>query len=152
MNRKQQQIEICKALLNPDSRVHYDFINDNEIAVTINGTNCFVFHKKECVFDVSKMIQSAFIKEHFCEDISDVEIKQTETMFFRNGRMIKKYKGSYFNIYIDSKISKPFEGFRFFANSSLSRVLVKDDFDMIVGLFLPIKFKEETEAETNGNN
>lgn len=55
MNKKQIQIEVCKALLDVNGRCCGGFISENEFAVTTDGFKAYVFHKDECIFDIEKV-------------------------------------------------------------------------------------------------
>lgn len=142
MNRNQLQIEICKALLSPLKRCAAAFINEDEIAITTDGFTAFVFTKKEFIFDISKVKFSETVKEAFDNHEADVEIKKTNSAFYSNGKIVEKYTGENLVVYVDAKVAKIFKDYRFYASSSVSRILVKDSFDHIIGLFLPLKFNE----------
>lgn len=149
MNREQIQLAVCKELLNPSRRCAGVFINDDEFAITTNGFTGFVFSKNECVFDISKVRISESLKPFFVELETDVEIKKTGHLFYRGSKQVlAKYTGGNLEVYIDTKVEKTFEGYHFFASSNLGRVLAKDNFNRIVGLFLPVRFNE-SEATNN---
>ena len=149
MNRKQIQLNICKELLNPSSRCAGVFINEDEFAITTNGFTGYIFPKNECVFDISKIRISKQLKPHFVELETDVEIKKTNYLYkTRQNKVIEKYVGKDFEVYVDTKLAKPFEGYRFFCSSSKGRILVKDNFDRSLGIFLPVRF-DESEVTTN---
>lgn len=46
MNFKKMQIDVCKAMLNPDSRVAVGEVGDNYIAVTTDNVTAYVFQKR----------------------------------------------------------------------------------------------------------
>lgn len=151
MNRNQLQLEVCKALLDPlKRRCGGAFINEDEFAVTTDGFTAFVFHKSECVFDISKVRINEGVKKAFERHEADIEIKKTKHLFYGDNKVIEKYTGENLVVYVDAKVAKTFEGYgcRFFASSSTSRILVKDSFDRLLGLFLPVKF-DESEVTKN---
>ena len=147
MNKKQLQLAVCKALVNA-SRCTGAFINEDEFAVTTDGFTAFVFAKNECVFDISKVKISEGVKKAFEGQEADVEIKKTKYLFYGDNRVVEKYTGENLVVYADAKVAKIFEGYRFYASSSTGRVLVKDEFDRLLGLFLPVRF-DESEVKTN---
>ena len=148
MNRKQLQLAVCRELLNASRHCAGAFINDDEFAITTDGFTAFVFAKNECVFDITKVKIQNGLKPYFEEQEADVEIKKTNQFFYSNNRLLKKYTGENFAVYVDEKVAKTFDGYRFYASSSSGRILVKDNFDRLLGLFLPVKF-DESEVTKN---
>lgn len=148
MNRKEIQIAVCKALLDSSKHCAGVFINEDDFAITTDGFTAFVFDKKECVFDISKIKIMEALKPIFQELETDVELKKANCMFCFRGKTLEKYTGENLVVYVDSKVAKPFKGYRFFASSNTKRILVKDQFDRLLGIFLPVKF-DESEAEKN---
>ena len=142
MNRNQLQLEVCKALLNPLKRCAGAFINEDEFAITTDGFTAFVIPKNECIFDITKVKNFDGIKQ-VCEDKeTDVEIKKTKQLFYGENRIIEKYIGENLVVYADSKVGKIFGGYRFYASSREGRILVKDSFNRLIGLFFPVKYDE----------
>lgn len=142
MNRKQIQIEVCKALLDTNKRCSGCFINETEFAVTTDGFSAYVLHKSECIFDIER-VKTANFKPLFEPNEKDEELQTTKKLFVLGDKTVKKFKTENADIYVDMKILKPFEGFHFYGFSSVGRVIVKDDFGRLVGLFLPVRFSEE---------
>lgn len=142
MNKKQIQIEVCKALLDFNRRCCGGYLNEEEFAVTTDGFSAFVFHKNECIFDIEKIRKMDF-KNLFSDNEEDEEMKPTNELFKVDNRTVEKYKTETNEIYVFADVSKPFKGFHFFTASSQSRILVKDDFGRLVGLFLPMKFSDK---------
>ncbi len=142
MNRKQMQIEVCKALLDFNKRCCGGFISENEFAVTTDGFKVYVFHKDECIFDIEK-VRKFELKNLFAPDEKDEEMKLTNRFFKVGERIVEKYETENAEIYVFADVSKQFKGFHFYGASSQKRILVKDDFGRLVGLFLPMKFNEE---------
>lgn len=145
MNRKQIQLKVCKELLDPSRNCAGVFINEEEFAITTDGFTAYVFDIRDCIFDISKVPCKNNLKSYFDEKKTDVEILKTGLMFSKKGQLVEKYKSENFAVYIDSKIAKPYEGYHFFASSEKGRILVKDDFGRLLGLFLPLNFKESEE-------
>lgn len=139
MNRKQLQIEVCKALLDVNSRVIASELNENEIAVTTTGHDAFVFDIKEVIFDVSKIRKTETLKNALADHDKDELVKPTGEMFKQHGEVIEKLKGENIEIYVKSTIMKKFNGYQFTANAPLGRILAKDEFGRLIGCFLPIR-------------
>lgn len=148
MNRSQIQLKVCKAMLDPFARCSCAFINEDEIAITTDGFTAFVFYKSECVFDISKLKISEGVKKAFEEHEADVQIKKTKQLFYSHDKVIEKYTGENLVVYVDAKFAKIFEGNSFYASSRTSRILVKDNFGRLLGLFLPVIF-DESEVTKN---
>lgn len=142
MNRKQIQLKVCKAMLDPFARCSCAFINEDEIAITTDGFTAFVFYKSECIFDVSKLETSEGVKKAFEKHEADVLIKKTKQLFYSNNKVIEKYTGENLVVYVDAKFAKIFEGNSFYTSSRTDRILVKDNFGRLIGLFLPVRFDE----------
>ena len=142
MNKKQIQIEVCKALLDVNGRCCGGFISENEFAVTTDGFKAYVFHKDECIFDIEKVKKMEF-KNLFASDEKDEEMKLTNKLFKVGERTVEKYETENTEIYVYADVSKHFKGFHFYGASSQTRILVKDDFERLVGLFLPMRFNEK---------
>ena len=142
MNRKQLQLSVCKALLDRNKRCCGTFINDEEFAFTFDGFSAFVFHKDECIFDVSKVRKFETLKMLLQGDEKDIEIKPTKEMFLVNNRVIEKYASddATLEVFVYADISKFFKEFHFYAYTPHERILVKDDFGRLVGLFLPMRY------------
>ena len=141
MNRKQIQIEVCKAFLNPNNRVAYSEINAHEIAVTATGFDAFVFDKNEIIFDVSKIRKIETLKSVLADCDTDEPIKPTGEMFKENGKLIAKLTSESFELFADSTLMGKFSEYQLFANSPTERILAKDRFGRLVGCFLPYKMR-----------
>lgn len=144
MNKKQIQISVCKALLDCNSRCCGDFINKNDFAVTVDGIAAYVFSASECVFDIAKIRKVAFTN-FLAENENDKEMKQTNEFFVVDNRVIEKYVTETAEIYARADVTKQFKGFRFFASDCKSRIIVKDDFGRLVGMFMPYKYNKAGE-------
>lgn len=143
MNIKQLQMTVCKALIE-GKRCSGCFINENEFAVTVDGFTANCFPVTSCVFDIAKVALFETLKPLFEDNDKDVELKQSKKLFYSNGEILEKYVGENLEVYVRQNIAKTYKGFRFFANSPLGRVLVKDEFGRAVGLFLPVIYTEPT--------
>ena len=144
MNRKQTQLEVCKALLDKSKTCRGHKINEKEIAVTVDGFTAYVFDITECVFDTTKLLSMPNIKDFLSENAKDIEITKSKKLFESNGRIIEKYIGEGIELYAFADNTKHFKGLHLFANSPLSRVIARDDFGSAIGLFLPVRYAEKT--------
>jgi hypothetical protein len=145
MNRKQLQLEVCKALLDSNKRCYGAAINEKEFAVTTTGYDVFIFDVNECIFDISK-IRTSDVLAKVCEDNEKDEcIRKTGHLFADHGKIIEKYENEKIIVYVNSEFSKKFfqSGVDFFANSSEGRILVKDQLGRKIGAFLPMRFDEK---------
>ena len=143
MNRKQLQLEVCKALLNPDCRVFAQKLNDNEYAITTTGYDVVVFDEKEIIFDVSKIRETDVFKNILVEADNDEELKKLPLLYKDSSRTVAKCKAESFEIYFYTNVAKKFDGYTLYANSEHGRILAKDRLGRIVGAFLPIVFHKE---------
>lgn len=139
MNRKQLQIEVCKAMLDTNIRIAASELNENEIAVTTTGFDAVVFDKGEIIFDVSKIKKIETLKAVLDDHEKDEPIKPTGEMFKESGLIFEKLKGETLEVYVNNTLLKKFSGYQFHANSPTGRVLAKDEFGRLVGCFLPIR-------------
>lgn len=140
LNRKQLQLNVCRAIMDSDRRCHYCEVDDNVIAVTIDGYVAYIFDKNECVFNFEKITKAPGLKCFFEDFENDVEINSTDELYNVGGGLIaEKYKGNDFEILVNTEIAKQFKDCKLYANGGRSRILVKDYFDRVVGSFLPMK-------------
>ena len=139
MNRKQLQIEVCKAMLDTNSRVSTSELNEHEIAVTTTGYDAFVFDKNEIIFDISKTRTMEVLKMVLADSDNDEIVKPTGEMFKDNGKIIEKLESENVETYVDVTFTKKYNGFQLMTNSSTNRILVKDEFGRLVGCFLPVR-------------
>ena len=147
MNRKQLQLEVCKALLDVNSRVIASELNEHEIAVTTTGFDAVVFNKNEIIFDVSKIEKTDVLKGVLADSDKDEVIKPTKELYNDNGKIVEKYKGENIEIYFYASVSKKFKEYELYANSKLGRILAKDQLGRVVGAFLPIRFNMKKDVE-----
>lgn len=150
MKRRQLQIEVCKALLDSTNnrRCYCSRLNEKEIAITTTGFDAFIFNVDECVFDISRITEHKALSTVCEEHEKDIKISKTTEMFVSlGGKIIEKYKGENLVVYVDSALSKKFNGSgaEFFAHSPRERILVKDMFGRKIGAFLPLNIRDEKE-------
>lgn len=147
MNRKQMQLEVCKALLDSSKRLYGKEINEREFVVTTTGYDAFIFDKAECIFNPVLIERHDGLSELCKEHDDDVIITETGKMFFGRSRTYKEFRRDNLFVYVDVKFANKFKGLNFYAHHPLERILVKDHFGRKIGLFLPVKFngrKDET--------
>ena len=147
MNRKQLQLEVCKALLDVNNRVFASELNEHEIAVTTTGFDVVVFDKNEIVFDASKIRKTETLKKVLSDSDTDEPIKSAKELFKSDDKIYEKYKGENIEIYVNASIAKKFNGFVLFANSEHGRILAKDQLGRTVGAFLPVKYDKKKDVK-----
>lgn len=143
MNRKRLQLDVCRAILENNGRCRACKITDTEIAITIDGYSAYVFDVKECVFDINKIPEAEGIKTLLLPTEEDTEIVPSCELYNLNGKMVQKYTGEKFEIFIDTKILRDFKDFGLYASNPQSRVLVTDNFNRVIGVVLPVRFNVE---------
>lgn len=141
MNKEKIQLEVCKAMLNPEARVYGFDINENEFAVTTDGYKCFVFSNSEIIFDKNKIVYRDF-SAIFKDNEKDVVLERTKKMYKINGKTIIEYKCGEKSVFADAQQAKEFSDFNLYTNNSLNRVIAKDYFGKIVGIFMPMRVTE----------
>ena len=140
MNFKKLQIDVCKAMLNPDSRVAIGEIDDNYIAVTTDNVTAYVFSKKECIFNPEKIERNVDMSEMFkCRD-DDKLLKRTLDMqaYFSRYNAVK-FVADDLEVWIKEKYANDFEGCSFYAYAPLNRVLIKAPTGLLIALVMPIR-------------
>ena len=146
MNKKQIQMQICKALIDADRRLCKAKINDDEVMITTDGFSAFVLFEKECVFDLSKIPEKDGIAKYMQTDETDEEVFVTNKKFVSaNDVVVGKLKGENHTVYANEKFIKVFGRYHLFANKSNSRIVAKNEFGMAVGMFCPMRFNEDEE-------
>ena len=144
MNKKQIQLLICKGMANGDSRLCKAKYGDNEVMISTDGCSAFILFENECIFDLNKiptkkeLIRTVDIKEF-------EEIKITNRRFVERGLNIVEFKGATKTIYALDKFVKMFDGNQFYTDGCF--VVVKDDWGATIGMFCPMRFKEEGEPD-----
>lgn len=137
-NRKQTQLDVCRAILDGNRRCSMCELNDNEIAVTVDGYTAYVFEKNECVFDIEKIAKAQGIKAHFEDVDNDTEIKPSGEIFKVGEKLVERYIGENLELLVDRKVAEKFQGLNLYANNNRGRILAKDFFGRIIALFLPM--------------
>ena len=138
INRKQTQLDVCRAILEGNRRCSMCELNDNEIAVTVDGYTAYVFNKNECVFDTEKISKTQGLKTFFDDVENDTEIKPTGELFKVGENLAEKYIGENLEMIVNDEIAKKFKDLRLYANNERGRILAKDCFGRIIALFLPM--------------
>jgi hypothetical protein len=150
MNRKQIQTNLFKAMLDGKNTVLMEEINENDVAFTYDGYELFVMDKSQMIVDLSKIKQTSGFKEYFVKDENDVSVffngnlKSSLTNFKPETVELesssKKEDDKAFKVYAQAKLYRNFSDCTLKANSPTSRILAYDDFDNLIGLFLPLKY------------
>lgn len=143
MNKKKLMLNVCKSMLDGNKRLYGCFINPSEFAVTTTGHNLYIFNAKECVFDIAKIHTSDELCKVCNDDEKDEQITKTKKVYECRGKTLDEYKGENFTLYADRAVTSIFKDYSFFANGATSRVLVKDCFGRLVGVFLPVLMTEK---------
>lgn len=152
-NRKQTQLDVCRAILDGNRRCSMCELNENEIAVTVDGYMAYVFYKDECVFDVNKIAKIQELKKYFEDVDNDTEIKPSGEIFKVGEKLVEKYIGENIELLVNRKIAEKFQGLNLYANDNRGRILAKDFFGRIIAIFLPMspdsisRYKKPTGGE-----
>ena len=146
MNKKQIQLLICKGMANGDSRLAKAKFRDNEVIISTDGCSAFVLFEDECIFDLNKIPTKKEIVTAVMTDKLE-EVKVTNKRFVERGLSIAKLQGHSSTVYAMEKFIKMFDGNQFFFNIDGNVVVVKDDWGATIGMFCPMRFKEEGEPD-----
>lgn len=134
------QIDVCKAMLNPDSRVAVGEIDDNYIAVTTDNVTAYVFSKKECIFNPEKIERKVDMSEIFEWRDDDKLLERTLDMqAYLSGYNTVKFVADGLEVWIKEKYANDFAGCRFYAYAPLNRVLIKAPTGLLIALVMPIR-------------
>lgn len=146
MNRKTEQLNVCKAMLDSSRSVAYCELSDNMIAVTPDGFSCYVFSKKELIFDLTKLKKADF-SEYFERNEKQEHLTYTgiamECGFKRD--MLVKLKGKSFVTYARKSLFDKFKRYNLYSESPCGAIIAKDDLGQQVGLFLPVRNPRQDE-------
>lgn len=142
MNRKQIQLEVCKAMLDTNRRLCKATLEDNGVMITTDGYQAFIFNEKECIFDLSKIPERSGISSSIKDDESDEELRITNKRFIVNDKTVAELKSDSYTVYANVKLLNNFKGYHLYTNKDKTRVVVKDDFGIIVGMFCVMRFRE----------
>lgn len=120
MNRKTEQLNICKSMLDSSRSVAYCELSDDIIAVTPDGFSCYVFSKNELIFDLTKLKKFDF-SEQLKENERQEQLAYTgitmECGFQRD--MLVKLKGKSFVAYARKSLFDKFKKLTYFLNRRL---------------------------------
>lgn len=148
INKKQIQKEICNAMLDGNSRLIGAEIENNAIAVTVDGFVAYILQKNECIFDISKIraiSDRASFLEVFKENEKDklLTITPLEAVLSSFGELktIRRLTCEDFDCFVDVRLLKRLKGGKFYGYGSLNRILVKDDFDCPIGVVMPTRYE-----------
>ncbi len=146
MNRKTEQLNVCKAMLNSSQSVAYCELSDDIIAVTADGFSCYVLSKKELIFDLSNL-KTADFSSYFEENEKQEPLTYTgitmECGFQRD--MLVELKGKSFVTYARKSHFNKFKGYNLYSESPCDAIIAKDDLGQQVGLFLPVRNPRQDE-------
>lgn len=146
MNRKAEQLNVCKAMLDSSRSVAYCELPNDTIAVTTDGFSCYVFTKKELIFDLTKL-KAANFSAYFEENAKHEPLTYTgvtiECGIQRD--MLVKLKGKSFVTYARKSLFNKFKGYNLLSESPSDAIIAKDDLGQQVGLFLPVHNSERDE-------
>lgn len=141
MNYNTMQKKMFNKLLS-GARVCYLDNGDGEIGLT-DGYVMYIIPKKELAISAEKMSAIENHSDLFEEKQEDCRVTPTGNMKSLRDGVAVQYKCDRFEIWMNEKFLKEFQGCDFFANSPLSRVLVKTKFDKKVGVIMPIRIGRE---------
>lgn len=149
MNKKQMQIDICKAMLDKNRTLCAGVLDDGMCAVTVDGVYAYVFDRNEIVFDFSK-IRKVNFTEIVSRDKSDIKLMPTgryRTSGLLHTKLFAELSGEEFNVYVDNNVIKKFESCVFIGKSESSRILALDSFGNVCGVFMPAIRPQQVEKE-----
>ena len=125
MNFKKMQIDVCNAMLNPDSWVAVGEVGDNYIAVTTDNVTAYVFSKEECIFNPEKIERKVDMSEMFKWRDDDKLLEKTLDMQAHlSGDKAVKFVADDLEVWINEKYVNNFRECNFYAYAPLNRVLV----------------------------
>ena len=138
MNKKQFQLDICKALLDGKKTVSGGRISDTEYAITANGYDCVVLSEKEIIFDVSK-IRQIDMTQIFSEAENGKELAPTGKLFNESGYLMIELSAGGLLVYVNSVIYNKYKGNKMITRAPLGPIIVKDGFDRLIGVIMPMR-------------
>ena len=140
MNFKKMQIEVCKAMLKPNSGVAFGEVDDNHIAVTTDAVVLYVFQKNECIFNLEKIKRKFDASEILKCRADDKLLKKTFEMHsIRNAYNTVKFVAGDLEVWIEEKYAKNFNGYNFYAYAPFNRVLIKAPSGLLVAAVMPVR-------------
>ena len=149
MNRKTEQLNVCKAMLDSSRNVAYCELPNDTIAVTTDGFSCYVLSKKELIFDLSNL-KTADFSSYFERNEKQEHLTYTgiamECGFKRD--MLVKLKGKSFVTYARKSLFDKFKGYNLYSESPRDAIIAIDDLGRKVGFFLPVDNPQDEEGES----
>ena len=140
MNFKKMQIDVCKAMLNPDSRVAVGEVDDNYIAVTTDNVTAYVFSKEECIFNPEKIERNVDMSEMFkCRDDDKLLKRTLDMQAYLSGYNAVKFVADDLEVWINEKYVNNFRECNFYAYAPLNRVLVCAPTGLLIALVMPLR-------------
>ena len=140
MNFKKMLIDVCKAMLNPDSRVAVGEVGDNYIAVTTDNVTAYVFSKEECIFNPEKIERKVDMSEMFKWRDDDKLLEKTLDMQAHlSGDKAVKFVADDLEVWINEKYVNNFRECNFYAYAPLNRVLVCAPTGLLIALVMPLR-------------
>lgn len=147
MNYNTIQKQIFSQLLSGTS-IKYQLFGEN-VAVT-DGYKAYVIPLKK--FYISLDVMETFdISKNLEPSEKDKRIKKTGELQEVNGEVVERYEAedNSFEVWINRKLTEKFTDVAFYAFDDLSRVLVKDFTDAVVGLVLPVRKRAQRDGRPN---
>lgn len=143
IDKDEMQIEILRDLLSPCSSCRLIYMTDDEVAIT-DGYKLVVFQADELYIDIGLIPEMQF-------DFS--EARKDHTAVFETGitkkgdrgRTITKLQSADGEVvsYVQEQYTKLFSGCLLYTDGGTAHVYAKDGMGNLVGLFLPMRVKEE---------
>ena len=145
MKLDKMQIEMCKAILSNNEQILGCQFGD-DFCFTFDHISLFVLPQKDIIFDTNK-IEKADIAINIIPNKNDEKLIDTHYRYASGKRLLHKYQSisGVLEVYVDGKYIKALEGmgnFNLFGYDSLKRILVKDEFDKVVGAISPYRSPE----------
>lgn len=144
MNNNTIQKKMFNKLLGGARICYLNADGDKEIGLT-DGYVMYIIPKKELAISVEKMTALETSTDILCENQDDCRVMPTGNMKSTGNGIAVQYKCDKFEIWMNEKFVREFDGCNFFANGPLGRVLVKTKFNKKVGIILPIRMKADDE-------
>lgn len=143
------QKEICNAMLNRNARLTCGEIENDTIAVTVNGFAAYALPKSECIFDIKKIptrndIQFAKLFERNQNDkLLTVTPLTVDMMNGGNKTTLRRLTCEDFDCFVDVRLLKQLEDGNLYGYDRLGRILVQDDFGCPLAVIMPTRYELE---------
>lgn len=147
MNYNTIQKQIFSQLLS-GTAIKYQLLGES-VAVTDNFKAYVIPLKKFYIsldametFDISKILEPSE---------KDKRIKKTGELWEVNGKFVERYESEdkSLEVWINPKLTEKFTDVAFYAYDSLSRILVKDFTDAVVGVVMPVRKRAQWDRHPN---